>query len=162
MKLTNFNALAEKVGYLLQEKKRLLAVAESCTGGWVASVITSIPGSSQWFERGFVTYSYRAKVEMLGVSTDILQKYGAVSEETAQAMAQGAILHSQASISLAVTGIAGPDGGTIDKPVGTVCFAWAEESVSIETHCRHFSGSRHEIRAQSVVYVLQHLIKILE
>ena len=162
MKSVDFNVIAEKVGHLLQEKKWLLASAESCTGGWVASVVTSIAGSSAWFERGFVTYSNRAKEEMLGVSSDILHRYGAVSEQTAQAMAEGAIRHSHASISLAVTGIAGPDGGTADKPVGTVCFAWAGESIDVVTQRQHFCGSRHNIRAQSVIYALTHLIKILE
>ena len=117
-------ALATRVGRRLKAKKRLLVSAESCTGGWVAQVVTSIPGSSAWFERGFVTYSNAAKRELLGVEAATLKKHGAVSEETAREMARGALARSKGNLALAVTGIAGPGGGSRDKPVGTVCFAW--------------------------------------
>lgn len=139
-----------------------LATAESCTGGWVAQVCTSIPGSSLWFERGFVVYSNRAKEEMLGVPADLLEKHGAVSELCVRAMAEGALVHSPAEISIAVTGIAGPDGGTADKPVGTVWFAWA--GLGRKTLCRreHVPGDRAAVRRQAVVLALAGLREYLK
>ncbi len=139
----------------------MLALAESCTGGWAAASVTAIPGSSAWFERGFVTYSNTAKVEMLGVQPETLGRYGAVSEHTALEMALGALRHSQAQCAAAITGIAGPDGGSPDKPVGTVCFAWASP-VTTQTATLHLAGSRQEIRRQSVEHALRGLIALAE
>src|SRR5213076_2596431 len=119
------NELARKLGERLKAKGALLVTAESCTGGWVAQAATAIAGSSAWFERGFVTYSNAAKEEMLGVRRETLARHGAVSEPVAEEMALGALAHSHASFALAVTGVAGPSGGSAEKPVGTVCFAWA-------------------------------------
>lgn len=139
----------------------MLATAESCTGGWVAQTLTSIAGSSEWFERGFVTYSNAAKQEMLGVPADVLNEYGAVSEQTARAMAQGALQHSRADASLAVTGIAGPDGGTPNKPVGTVYFAWATKGgLAHARHCR-LPGDRAEVRRRSVETALRGVLELL-
>ena len=147
-------ALAAKVGELFMANGQRLATAESCTGGWVAQCLTAIAGSSDWFERGFVTYSNDAKSEMLGVPAAILLAHGAVSEATAAAMAQGALQHSHADWALAITGVAGPSGGSPDKPVGTVCFGWAGPDGRSETQTRHFAGDRHAVRAQSVAHAL--------
>jgi len=141
--------------------KMMVAVAESCTGGRIASAMTSLPGSSHWFDRGFVTYSNSAKTEMLGVSTAILAAYGAVSEQTAAAMAEGALANSHAGISVAVTGIAGPDGGTDQKPVGTVCLAWSDRQITRTTTVL-FSGDRESVREQTVVMSIQGLLDLLE
>ena len=153
-------ALAAEVGALLLANGQKLATAESCTGGWVAQCLTAIAGSSDWFERGFVTYSNDAKQEMLGVARETLDRHGAVSVATAQAMAQGALRRSRADWSVAITGIAGPTGGSPDKPVGTVCFGWAGPDGFTTTELCHLAGSRAEVRAQSVAYslhgVLQH------
>jgi nicotinamide-nucleotide amidase len=135
-----------------------IATAESCTGGWVAQVITHTAGSSAWFERGFVTYSNAAKIEMLGVRAATLAEHGAVSEATACEMAAGALAKSTASIALAITGIAGPTGGSKSKPVGTVCFAWCRAGEAAQTETQHFSGDREAIRRQAVVYALQGLL----
>lgn len=151
-------ALCSQIGIALEKKGLILSTAESCTGGLVAAAITDIPGSSAWFDRGFVTYSNQAKISMLGVSPATLQQHGAVSEATAIAMAEGAQKHSSAQITLATTGIAGPDGGTDDKPVGTVCFAWAFEHQVTATITQCFVGNRQAIRQQAVMYVLQELL----
>ena len=152
-------ALAAKVAALLTINGQRLATAESCTGGWIAQCLTAIAGSSDWFERGFVTYSNEAKVEMLGVDADALLAHGAVSEATAAAMAAGALRHSHADWALAVTGIAGPSGGSKDKPVGTVCFGWAAFDGRVDTQTRHFSGDREAVRAQSVAHALAGLLE---
>ena len=151
-------ALAADVGRLLAANGQLLATAESCTGGWVSQCLTAIAGSSGWFERGFVTYSNTAKQEMLGVAGETLIRHGAVSEAVALAMATGALQHSRAHWALAITGIAGPGGGSDEKPVGTVCFAWAgpEDCCATET-CR-FAGDRTAVRAQSVCHALSGLL----
>ena len=151
--------LAERVGALLRSNGQRLATAESCTGGWVAQCLTAIAGSSEWFERGFVTYSNEAKQEMLGVSADTLNIHGAVSEATALAMAVGALKQSHADWALAITGIAGPSGGLPGKPVGTVCFSWAGPDGQLSTETRHFNGNRAEIRAQSVARALNGLLE---
>jgi len=148
------DALAVKVGALLIINGQKLATAESCTGGWVAQCLTAIAGSSDWFERGFVTYSNEAKIEMLGVDAETLLAHGAVSEAAAAAMAAGALRHSHADWALAVTGVAGPGGGSKDKPVGTVCFGWAAFDGRVETQTLHFSGDREQVRAQSVAHAL--------
>ncbi len=152
-------ALAAEVGALLLANGQWLCTAESCTGGWVAQCLTSVAGSSAWFERGFVTYSNRAKHEMLGVGLDTLAAHGAVSAATAAAMADGALRHSHADWALAVTGVAGPSGGAPDKPVGTVCFAWAGPAGRIDTETRHFPGDREAVRAQSVAHALTGLLE---
>ena len=158
----DLEALARTVGALLQGNGQTLSTAESCTGGWVAQCLTAIPGSSQWFDRGFVTYSNAAKQEMLGVSTTTLETQGAVSETTAAEMALGALRHSQSDWSLAITGIAGPDGGNADKPVGTVFFAWAGTDGQLATaHCK-LSGTREDIRAKSVVFALKGILERAE
>ena len=153
------DTLAGELGRRLLTQGQKLATAESCTGGWVAQCLTSMAGSSAWFDRGFVTYSNESKQEMLGVSPDTLNTHGAVSEATAVAMAQGALRHSHADWALAITGIAGPAGGSDEKPVGTVCFAWAstDDHLSCETH--RFEGSREDVRAQSVVHALDGLLQ---
>ena len=147
-------ALAAEVGALLLRNGLKLATAESCTGGWVAQCLTAIVGSSDWFERGFVTYSNAAKNEMLGVAYDVLNAQGAVSEATAAAMAAGALRSSHADWALSITGIAGPGGGLPDKPIGTVCFAWVGPDKTLVTQTCHFSGAREAVRAQSVAHAL--------
>lgn len=145
--------LAEQLGRTLKAGGKTIATAESCTGGWVAQTITDVAGSSAWFDRGFVTYSNAAKVQMLGVSPQTLAQYGAVSAETATEMAAGALAHSDADVAVAVTGIAGPDGGTPDKPVGTVFIAWADkygEAKVAKVVKKQLSGNRRQIREQTV------------
>ena len=150
--------LAGQLGKLLLANGQRLAVAESCTGGWVAQLITHTAGSSAWFERGFVTYSNEAKVEMLGVSAQTLERCGAVSPDTAAEMAAGALRNSRAQLSLAITGIAGPSGGSPDKPLGTVCFSWCRTAASAETETVIFAGERESIRRQAVVHALRGLL----
>lgn len=133
-----------------------LATAESCTGGLIAAACTELPGSSQWFERGFVTYSNAAKSELLGVDAALIAQHGAVSESVARAMAQGALHHSHADFALSVTGIAGPGGGSADKPVGTVWMGWAHAN-RCWTECCFFAGNRQFIRQQTVLHSLQRL-----
>ena len=151
-------SLAAEAGALLRSNGQRLATAESCTGGWVAMCLTAIAGSSDWFERGFVTYSNEAKREMLGVDAATLAAHGAVSEATALAMAAGALRHSRADWALAVTGIAGPAGGSAEKPVGTVCFAWAGPDGRLDAETRRFAGDRADVRAQSVAHALRGLL----
>lgn len=150
--------LAECLGNRLLERGESVAAAESCTGGWVAQTLTAIAGSSAWFDRGFVTYSNAAKIDMLGVAETTLARHGAVSEATARAMAQGALAHSLADWTLAITGIAGPSGGSPEKPVGTVCFAWASRDGACEAQTRLFSGDRAAVREQSVRHALGGLL----
>ncbi|WP_126447475.1 CinA family protein [Sulfuricystis multivorans] len=151
-------ALSEAVGQICQRRGLLIATAESCTGGWAAQVITHTPGSSAWFDRGFVTYTNAAKVDMLGVRMFTIETFGAVSLETAGEMAAGALTHSNATISLAITGIAGPTGGTPEKPVGTVCFGWCLKDGMPSCERRLFSGCRETIRRQAVIHALTGLI----
>lgn len=153
--------LARAVSHELKRQGLMLATAESCTGGWVAQIMTSIAGSSEWYERGFITYTNLAKREMLGVKTTILSRHGAVSEPTARAMAEGALTHSHAQVAVAITGIAGPGGGTPEKPVGTVCFAWAGRKRDSNSRKQVFSGDRESVRRQSVVMALQGLLEYL-
>ena len=145
----------------LTRRHKKLTTAESCTGGGVAYAITAMPGSSGWFERGFVTYSNLAKQEQLGVSHELIARYGAVSEQVAAAMAQGALQHSQADFSVAVTGIAGPDGGSNEKPVGTVCFGWGERDAETRTTRILFDGNRQQVRELSVLTALQGLADLV-
>ncbi|MBT8421479.1 MAG: nicotinamide-nucleotide amidohydrolase family protein [Gammaproteobacteria bacterium] len=162
----NIPTLATRVGKYLADQRLVLVTAESCTGGWIAQAITDVAGSSMWFDRGFVTYSNLSKQEMLGVGEAALQRYGAVSEAVAREMAMGALTHSAAQVGVAVSGIAGPGGGTADKPVGTVCFAWAINTgdgkgavVKATTGC--FAGDREAIRRQAVVEALQGVERML-
>jgi nicotinamide-nucleotide amidase len=152
--------LAAAVGRALQDRGYMLATAESCTGGGVAQAITEIPGSSEWFDSGFVTYSNASKMALLKVPAAILSAHGAVSEQTAAAMASGALAHSDADAALSTTGIAGPGGAVPGKPVGTVCFGWAIGD-TVDTEQVLFSGDRRTVREQSVLYALQGLLNRL-
>lgn len=153
--------LAARLGAALKKSKALLATAESCTGGWAAQVVTSVAGSSAWFDRGFVTYSNDAKQELLGVRRETLAAHGAVSEETAREMARGALERSKAGVALAITGVAGPTGGSPDKPVGTVCFAWASKQ-GVRSETRRFPGDRESVRRQSVIHALEGVLSALD
>lgn len=155
-------ALAEKVAARLKARGGVLVSAESCTGGWVAQALTAIAGSSAWFDRGFVTYSNAAKEEMLGVRPDTLSRHGAVSEETALEMVRGALERSRGTIALAITGIAGPTGGSATKPVGTVCFAWGTKGDPPKAETRRFAGDREAVRRQSVEHVLARVLELLD
>ncbi len=155
------HALAARLGERLKAAGAWLVTAESCTGGGVAQAVTSVPGSSAWFERGFVTYSNAAKEEMLGVRRATLERHGAVSEETAREMARGALQRSRGTIAVAVTGVAGPAGGTAVKPVGLVCFAWVSGDAT-RTGSWRFAGDRESVRRQSVEHALQGVLKLLE
>ena len=150
--------LAEHIGKVCIAEKRIIVGAESCTGGLVAAVLTSVSGSSAWVDRGFVTYSNEAKIEMLGVSSKTLDAFGAVSEETAREMAAGALKSSSATMAYSVTGVAGPTGGTAAKPVGMVCFGFATAN-SVTSFTHHFKGDRSAVREQSVNFVLGELAR---
>ena len=160
--MENLLDLAATTGQLLLARNESLTLAESCTGGGLACAVTEIAGSSAWFDRGFVTYSNAAKSELLGVPEITIERHGAVSEATARAMAEGALAHSPAHWAVAITGIAGPAGGSADKPVGTVCFAWAGRDLGCQAQTRCCSGDRSAIRAQSVAYALRGLIHLLQ
>ncbi len=150
--------LATQLGAALKGRGLTLAPAESCTGGGIAEAVTRISGSSAWFDCAFVSYSYEAKTAMLGVHRDTLLDCGAVSEETAREMADGAIARSRAQVAVAVTGIAGPSGGMPDKPVGTVWFAWKFPKKPVITEVCHFQGDRDAIRNQTIVHALNKLL----
>lgn len=150
--------LSQQLGEALLSKQWHCAVAESCTGGQLAAAITDVAGSSRWFECGWVTYSNQSKIELLGVSASHLKLYGAVSEAVAVEMAQGVLQNSQANVSVAVTGIAGPEGGTKEKPVGLVWIAWSLPQNQTETRAFHFPGDRLAIRTQTVLAALEGLI----
>jgi len=156
---STLDTLAPAVGARLKAARLTLATAESCTGGWVAQAVTTVSGSSEWFDRGFITYSNEAKQEMLGVRGETLARHGAVSEETAREMASGALARSRAGVALAVTGVAGPTGGTAVKPVGMVCFAWAQRGTPPQSETRRLSGDRGEVRRQSVIIALEGLLE---
>ena len=153
--------LAERLGHSLKTKGYKIATAESCTGGWIAQAITEAPGSSAWFDRGFVTYSNSAKVQMLGVSPQTLGEFGAVSAETALQMVAGALVNSEADWAVAVTGIAGPDGGSTEKPVGTVYVAWQDKTGHAKVERLQLSGNRHQIRERTVIEAIEGLLKLL-
>lgn len=154
------NELAQKLGAALKAQGKKIATAESCTGGWAAMALTAIPGSSDWFERGYVSYSNAAKREDLGVAEETLRRHGAVSEEVAREMAAGALERARAQVALAITGVAGPSGGTKDKPVGLVCFAWALGS-KMTSQTRRFDGDRESVRRQSVLHALERVLELL-
>ena len=153
--------LVRQLGELLVRQQRYVCTAESCTGGGIASVITDQAGSSAWFDRAYVTYSNQAKVTMLGVEPSTLDKFGAVSEQVAREMAAGALRESGVDLAVAVTGVAGPGGGTKDKPVGMVCFGWSD-GTQLKTSTEQFPGGRAEVRAASVRFALQRLLELAE
>ena len=155
-------ALATDLGRALSARGLRVAAAESCTGGLVAAAITAVAGSSAWFERGFVTYSNEAKQAMLDVPPTMISHFGAVSEPVAAAMARGARAHSRAQCALAVTGIAGPGGGTVAKPVGMVCFGWTVDSLPEKVATFHFDGDRSTVRAESVTVALRGLLEMVQ
>jgi nicotinamide-nucleotide amidase len=153
--------LAARVGRRLRDQHRHVVTAESCTGGWIAKALTDVAGSSQWFGEGFVTYSNESKTRRLGVPRAILDKKGAVSEETVRAMAAGALRRTKAQLAVAVTGIAGPDGAVPGKPVGTVWLGWATRrggTIRIGTQLKHFRGDRESVRRKTVQLALQGLL----
>jgi len=154
--------LAVALGATLRRKRFKLAIGESCTGGWIAKCITDVPGSSQWFDRGFVAYTNRAKQDLLGVTPQVLLQFGAVSAQVVKEMAEGALLRSNADVALAVTGIAGPDGGSPDKPVGTVWLAWGVRGQAVEARQMRFDGDRDRVRRAAVAAALTHMSELLE
>lgn len=151
----NLMGLAEQLGHFLKTNNKKIATAESCTGGWIAQCITEVPGSSAWFDRGFITYSNSAKMQMLGVLPKTLSVHGAVSAETALEMVTGALTHSEADCAIAVTGIAGPDGGSKEKPVGTIYIAWQTKNESAKIKKLLFTGTRQQIREQTVIAAIE-------
>ncbi|MDQ8040209.1 MAG: CinA family protein [Rickettsiella sp.] len=161
--ISQVHTLAKQIGNKLKQYRLLLATAESCTGGQLAQTITSIPGSSAWFERGFITYSPLSKQELLGVQASTLKRYGVASQETAEEMAKGVLKKSPAHISIAITGIAGPEGGTKENPVGTLYFAWAHSKPPYCKSClQHFdNGERLTIRYAAVEFALKKLIPFI-
>lgn len=150
--------LAQDVGDWLAARGSMLATAESCTGGWIAEAVTAVSGSSAWFDRGWVTYSNEAKMEMLGVQPHTLQTRGAVSEAVVLEMVMGALLHSRASHAVAVSGVAGPTGGTAEKPIGMVCLAWGQRGGGMQVQTHHFDGDREAVRRQTVEAALRGLM----
>lgn len=154
---SEIHRLVSGVAAALEQRGWILAVAESCTGGWIAKCCTDLAGSSNWFERGFVTYSDRAKRELLGVDGEVLKTHGAVSREVAEQMALGALGHAPVNAALSVTGIAGPDGGSAEKPVGTVWFAWAVGTAAVDSERCRFDGDREAVRRQTVLHALRGL-----
>jgi len=158
-------ALAHRISERLGDSRWQLVSAESCTGGWIAKLLTDVPGCSDWFERGFVTYTNQSKQEMLGVPAEVLAQHGAVSDATVRAMAEGAIGHSPANLALSVSGIAGPGGGRPDKPVGLVWFGWAVQpasgdSVTVTSESRVFNGNRDDVRRQAVARALEGILDL--
>jgi len=166
----NLTELTQRLSEVLLQRGWMLATAESCTGGMISAGCTALAGSSQWFERGFVSYSNDAKHELLGVPTALINQHGSVSEEVAQAMVLGALNHSKAQVALAVTGIAGPSGGSPTKPVGTVCFAWAlpsdagptlgAETAWVKVETCHFEGDRAAVRQATHLHAIQRLLEL--
>jgi len=153
--------LAARLGAEFKARGLLLVTAESCTGGWIGEAVTSVSGSSEWYDRGFIAYSNAAKSELLGVRPETLERHGAVSEATVLEMAQGALDRSRADCSVAVSGIAGPTGGMPGKPVGTVCLAWARGGQAPVALTRHFTGDRQAVRRQTVAAALAGLLDLL-
>ncbi len=151
----------DRLAEQLMRQGLLLAVAESCTGGWLAKVCTDVSGSSSWFDRGFVTYSNRAKQQMLGVSEQTLQAHGAVSEAVVIEMVSGVLQQSDAHVAVSISGVAGPGGGTEEKPVGTVWLAWKRRTLPVIASCCHFDGNRNDVRRQAVERALQGLLDLV-
>ena len=157
--LARFEPAVDALAQALRARGARIATAESCTGGLIAAACTAVAGSSDWFERGFVTYSNEAKVESLGVPMALIQAHGAVSEEVARAMAEGALAHSLATLAVAVTGIAGPGGATPGKPVGTVWMAVAQSDGATRTELLNLAGDRSAVREQTVAHALRRLLE---
>src|SRR5262245_22850530 len=153
--------IAGRVGDALKKNQLAMTAAESCTGGWIGQAVTMVPGSSKWFERGFVTYTNDAKQEVLGVSAETLKKTGAVSEDTVREMATGALKASRAQVAVSVIGSAGPEGGTTKRPVGTVCIGWCRMGEAPLAKTYFFSGDRDAVRRQSVIAALEGLILVV-
>ena len=162
MNQEKLETISSELGELLKLKDYSFTCAESCTGGWVGHALTSIPGSSEWFGSSFVTYSYEAKTQILGVSSEDLDNFGAVSEEIVEQMVSGALHKSGANVGVAISGIAGPAGGTDTKPVGTVCFAWKMEGQDVITSTEYFAGDRNEVRYFSVERALMGTIELVK
>lgn len=162
MNLSELHILSKRVGIKLKQQSQVLVTAESCTGGGIATAITDASGSSAWFDRAFVTYSNEAKMEMLDVSETTLLEHGAVSEQTVKEMALGALQYSRGTFAISVSGIAGPSGGSDEKPVGTVCFGWANSQGELEVETMNFSGNREEVRLQACWHALEHLEDMLD
>lgn len=160
--LSQVHIFAKEIGDKLKSQQLQLVTAESCTGGQLAQTITSVPGASQWFERGFVTYSNLSKQQILGVDQTLLKQYGPVSEEAVLAMAIGALNKSPAAISIAITGLAGPDGGTNETPVGTVWAAWVRKNSFQKTQRQHYTGDRLIVRYAAVEFALQTLLSLIK
>ena len=152
------DSAAARLGRVLEHLGCRVTTAESCTGGGIAEAITRVAGSSAWFETGFVTYANRSKQRWLGVDAEVLEANGAVSEPVVQGMATGALAAAEAHFAVAVSGIAGPDGGSVDKPVGTVWFGWALADGRVLTERKRFHGGRREVRAQTVLHALERLV----
>ena len=152
---------AERLGASLRDTKQMLVTAESCTGGWIAKTVTDVAGSSDWFDCGLAAYSYEAKQRLLGVRAETLEHFGAVSRETVLEMVSGALVHSGSTVAVAVTGIAGPGGGTDDKPVGTVWIAWKRRGGYPQAELFHFEGDREAVRRQTVAAALSGLEAIV-
>ncbi|MFT3760702.1 CinA family protein [Thauera sp.] len=157
---TELDQLSAAAGAALNARRWQLATAESCTGGWIAAAVTATSGSSAWFDRGFVTYSNAAKSDMLGVRSSTLETHGAVSEATVIEMAEGALAHSTADVAIAVSGVAGPTGGTPAKPVGMVCVAWARRGGATLVRTLQLAGDREAVRRQTVIHALHTLIEL--
>lgn len=159
--MDELHQLAQDVATAVQAQHLTLVTAESCTGGWIAKVLTDLAGSSRWFEGGVVTYSYEAKEALLGVLPQTLEQYGAVSQETVMEMVSGALARFGCGVAVAVTGIAGPGGGTADKPVGTIWLAWKRRGGYAHSELCHFQGDRDAVRRQTVARALQGIQEIL-
>jgi nicotinamide-nucleotide amidase len=153
--------LAARTGLALKVRGWMLVTAESCTGGWVSECVTMVPGSSEWFERGFVTYTNAAKREMLGVRSQTLEAHGAVSEQTVREMVVGALASSHGHVAVSVSGVAGPDGGTVQKPVGMVCFGWGTRATEPTVATRLLGGDREAVRRQSVIVALEGVLEVV-
>ena len=154
--------LAQRIGFLLSQKKLKLAIVESCTGGSLAKLVTDVPGASEWFDCGFITYSNESKIRSVNVPEELIAQNGAVSQKVALAMAKGGLDVTNADIVISTTGIAGPDGGSLEKPVGTVCFGFATKESYFSTDKQLFDGDRSKIREKSVIYSLECLCNYLE
>jgi len=156
----NASDLTKTLAQILLSRNWTVSLAESCTGGLVCAILTELAGSSEWFERGYITYSNEAKTECLGVPAQLIESHGAVSEQVAKAMAEGARINSGSNTAISITGVAGPSGGSVEKPVGTVCFGWATENQTL-TKTIHFDGDRQKIRQQAAEFALTELIALL-
>ena len=162
LNLDKLELLSAELGQLLIERKLFFTSAESCTGGWVGQSVTGVPGSSMWYGAGFITYSNIAKMNILGVQKETLNNFGAVSEEVVKEMVKGALNKSGAQIGVAISGIAGPSGGSEERPIGTVCIAWLLEGKEIVSSTEHFSGNRNEVRCATVDCALYNSIRLIK